>query len=558
MRRVVVLIATVLLAAPAAAEAGEGDIIVIREPGADAREIRADAGVKIVEPLGLDDAELVKPRGGDVTEAIAELRADDDVVLAEPDRRVSIDRLDAPNDPYFPSLWGLPDSAVPAALTTTTGAGVTVGVVDTGVRADHLDLAGQLTGNPGEIGHGRESNGLDDDGNGLVDDYQGWDFVAGDNTPQDGNGHGTHVTGTIAALADNGRGVAGVAPGAKIVPLRALDNTGNGYMSTIASALDYAGEIGLPVVNASLGGGYANVLERVVASHPSTLYVVAAGNSNRNNDDAAVASYPCALPQANVLCVAAHDRNDARAGFSNYGATSVDLSAPGVDITSTWNSSTNAYATNQGTSMASPHVAGAAALVLAARSDLTTAQLKWALTSSATAAPALVGTTVSGGRLNAAAAVAAGSGTLPVEPVATATPTPTPSPAPEVPVIPVAPQPPVESAPPTPQATPEPTTPAPPAAPRLTDVNVGGSLKGAKGKLRVSFKLTRSATVRFAVHAKGKSKALATWTKQAHRGGNRFTLTRKLPSGKTLKRGAYTLSVSLSPSARSSTGIRVR
>ncbi|RKQ92922.1 subtilisin family serine protease [Solirubrobacter pauli] len=556
MRRVGALVAVLLLAAPAGAQAGEGDIIVIREPGTSARDIREDAGVRVVKPLPIEGAELVKPRGGDVADAVAELRADDDVVLAERDVRVTVDGLDAPSDPFFLSLWGLPDATVPAAWTTTTGAGVSVGVVDTGVRADHLDLAGQLTGNPGERGAGREANGLDDDGNGFVDDYQGWDFVAGDNTPQDGNGHGTHVTGTIAALADNGRGVTGVAPGAKVVPLRALDNSGNGYMSTIASALDYAGAIGLPVVNASLGGGYANVLERVVAAHPDTLYVVAAGNANRNNDDPAVASYPCALPQANILCVAAHDRSGARASFSNYGATTVDLSAPGVDIASTWNTTANAYATTQGTSMASPHVAGAAALVLAARPGITAAQLKWALTSSATVTPALAGTTVTGGRLDTAAAVAAVAGTLPVEPAPTSTPTP--EPTPEAPVAPVAPQPPVATPEvPAPAATPEP-TPAPPAAPRLVDVNVGGSLKGAKGKLRVSFKLTRSATVRFAVHAKGKAKPVASWTKRAHRGGNQYTLTRKLPTGATLKRGAYTLSVSLSATAKSSTAIRVR
>lgn len=554
MRRAGLLIAALVLAAPSAAQAGEGDIIVLREPGSSAREIREDAGVRIVKALPVERAELVKPRDGDVADAVAELRADEDVVLAEPDRPVAIDSLAVPNDAFFLSLWGLPDSMVPAAWTTATGVNVTVGVVDTGVRADHLDLAGQLTGNPRELGGGRETNGVDDDGNGFIDDFRGWDFVTGDNLPQDGNGHGTHVTGTIAALADNGRGVAGVAPGAKVVPLRALDENGKGFMSTIASALDYAGELGLPIVNASLSGGYTNFLERVVAEHPNTLYVVAAGNSNRNNDDPALASYPCALPQANVLCVAAHDRNGRRASFSNSGATSVDLSAPGVDVMSTWHSSPNAYATTEGTSMASPHVAGAAALVLSARPGVTAAQLKWALMSSANVTPALTGTTVTGGRLDAAAAVVAIAGTLPVE----APPTETPTPTPEEPVSPVTPPPPVDTAPPAPQATPVP-TPTEPAAVRLSDVNVGGSLKGAKGKLRVTFKLTRSATVRFAVHAKGKSKPLATWTEQAHRGGNLYTLTRKLPNGKTLKRGAYTLSVSLSASAKaSSTPIRVR
>lgn len=547
MRRIPLLVTVLAFAVPAAAQAGEGDIIVVREPGSSAREIRKDAEVKLVKPLGVERAELVKPRDGDVADAVADLRADGDVVSAEPDRAVAITGLDAPDDPYWPTLWGLPNATVPAAWTTTTGTGVTVGVVDTGVRFDHLDLAGQLTGNPGEVA----GNGVDDDANGFVDDFRGWDFVSGDNLPQDGNGHGTHVTGTIAALGDNGRGVVGVAPDAKVIPLRALDNGGRGFMSTIGDAFDYAGALGLRVVNASLGGGHSTYMQGIIARHPNTLYVVAAGNDDVDDDNPSVASYPCALPLANVLCVAAHDRHDERASFSNYGATTVDLSAPGVAIPSTWYTGVNSYAASSGTSMASPHVAGAAALLVAANPAATTSQLKWALMSTAVPTAALAGTSVTGGRLDTAAAIAAVNGALPPEP----TPTPTATPTPEPPVD--TPPPPVATPDPAPEVTPEPTA-TPEPSPRLIDVNVGGSLKGAKGKLRVSFKLTRSAKVQFAIAAKGKKAPLATWSKQAHRGGNQFTLTRTLPTGKTLKRGAYTLSVSLSASAKSSTAIRVR
>ena len=208
--------------------------------------------------------------------------------------------------------------------------------------------------------------------------------------------------------------------------------------------------------------------------------------------------------------------------------------------------------------MAAPHVAGAAALALAANPQATTSQLKWALLSTVDAAPAFVGKSTTAGRLNASAAVAAILGPLPEpepsRPVAPAAPVETPAPTPEAPTAPPA-------VPETPASTPAPViptpvTPTPQAAARLTDLKVGRSLKGAKGKLRVTFKLTQSATVRFTVTAKGKS--LGTWTRRAHRGGNQFTLTRKLPTRKTLKRGSYRLSVALSGSAKASAGFSVR
>src|SRR5262249_6050139 len=146
-------------------------------------------------------------------------------------------------------------------------------------------------------------------------------------------GHGTHVTGTIAALADNGIGVAGVAPGARVMPLRALDADGSGSDSTIAEAFDYAGDMGVRIVNAALGGvGPSQPLTDAMAAHPNTLYVVAAGNSNLNTD--AIAFAPCTSPAANVICVGASTNRDARASFSNYGKTTVDVFAPGQMIDS--------------------------------------------------------------------------------------------------------------------------------------------------------------------------------------------------------------------------------
>ena len=228
---------------------------------------------------------------------------------------------------------------VPEAWTKATGAGVTVGIVDTGLLATHPDLVNQLATNAGEtgtdaLGRDKRSNGVDDDGNGYRDDWHGWDFVseypsigvsegdstAGpDNDPQDNHGHGTHVAGTVAAQRDNNEGIAGVAPGAKIMPLRALGANGSGTSIAIAEAFDYAGKMGLRVVNASLGGpGLDQTQLAAIQAHPNTLYVIAAGNANVNND---VTPYgPCALPAANILCVGASDVNDRRASFSNYGA----------------------------------------------------------------------------------------------------------------------------------------------------------------------------------------------------------------------------------------------
>ncbi|MBE2317458.1 S8 family serine peptidase [Solirubrobacter sp. CPCC 204708] len=528
-----------LLAAPATAHAAEGDIIVTREPGTTAAEVRQDADVALVKPLGIEHTELVEPRDGDVAGALAELRADEDVVFAEPDSVVSISALVAPDDLLFSALWGLRNIFAVDVWARTEGADVRVGVVDTGVDGTHEDLAGQVVG--------------------------GYDFVSRDAVAQDGHGHGTHVAGTIAARGRNGLGVIGVAPAAKIVPLRALGNDGNGYMSDIAAAFDYAGDQGLKIVNASLGGGYARVLETVIGSHPNTLYVVAAGNAGQDNDNRTTASYPCALPQANIVCVAANDSRDRIASFSNYGAQTVDIAAPGVGVRSTVPG--NRYESMNGTSMASPHVAGAAALALAANPSATAAQLKWALLGSVDAAPSFTGKSLTAGRLNAPAAVAAITGTLPTAPATVAPVAPPAEPAPSE-AVPT-PEAPVSPAPETPvaPADPAPAAPAPPAspgadappvtmAPRLSGLAVAGTLKRASGRLRVSFQLNLPATVRFTVTAKGKR--VATWTRKGQGGGNHFTLTRRLPTGKTLKRGSYKLAVSLSATAQASASLRVR
>jgi subtilisin family serine protease len=552
-RSLLVFTAALVLGVPSVAHAAAGDIIVQREPGLDGserRELRRDAGVELVKTLPLTRTELVQPAAGELAQALATLRASGDVVYAEPDRPATLST--ARNDFFWNSLWGLENTGqsggtVDADIDATEawqrseGAGVTVAVVDTGVNATHQDLAGQLAGNPGEQGDGRETNGIDDDHNGFVDDAAGWDFYARDNVPEDGNGHGTHVTGTIAALGTNRAGVVGVAPRAKVLPLRVLGNGGSGWMSDIATAFDYAGDLGVPIVNASLGGPRTEVVEQAIAEHPGTLYVVAAGNDNTNADT----SYPCALELANVVCVGAGDNHDERASFSNYSAASVDLFAPGVDIVSTYNTSSSAYVAMDGTSMATPHVAGAAALALAASPGASTAHLRWALLSSVDAKPALSGLAATGGRLNADAAITAVLSAEP-EPVAPPAPTAPPTPSPEPPAV----APPVVTPPPAAVVTPVPTA--------LVHLKVGGSLRTPKSRLSVTFSLNRAATVRFTVTRRGSRKPLAGWTSHGRAGANRVVLTRRLPTRRTLAPGSYRLAVGLDQAAKSSAVVRVR
>lgn len=396
-----------LLAVPAAGTAsaatveelerdGITGLIVQRDPGLSAEErhhLRDDAGVEFVRALPLPETELVQADRGDLAEALAALQADPSVAHAEVDAPVFASEVD-PNlsDPLWGDLWALQNTGktrgavagadidARTAWTVTRGAGQTVAIVDSGVASTHPDLAGRLD---------------------LANAY---DYIDRDTVPQDGNGHGTHVTGTVVASADNGIGVAGVAPGARVLPLRVMNNTGQGLVSDVVQAFDRAGRLGVRVVNASLGATtLSKALRDVVGAYPETIFVAAAGNDGKNAD--AAPTYPCALPAANVVCVGATDPADFPAAFSNFGATTVDLHAPGVKILSTWK--TGSYTTADGTSMASPHVAGVLALLFASDPALTAGQAKAKLLAGTDRIAALGRLSVSGGRLDAAGALRA-------------------------------------------------------------------------------------------------------------------------------------------------------
>jgi thermitase len=411
---------------------GVRDLIVKRAPDLDAGEraqVRADAGVTLAGTLRLRDTEIVRAAPGRLTEALAVLRADPGVVYAEPNAPVRA----LTGDLYWREQWalenvgqtlnlrgavpGLPGADIDAPeawAAGATGAGQTVAVVDSGVNAAHPDIAGQLATNPGETGSGRERNGADDDNDLLVDDWRGWDWVDDDNDPDDAFGHGSHVAGIVAARQAR-RGISGVAPDARVLPLRVLDADGFGTLDDVANAYAYAGDLQarsdlhVGIVNASLGGPTTSQTEQdAIANHPDTLYVVAAGNGGSDHvgdDNDLTPTYPCAAPQPNIICVGATDNQDRPASFSNYGRTTVDLFAPGVQVLSAWRAPEFGWWYSDGTSMAAPHVAGTLALMRAAAPALDAQQLKQALLDSVDSDPLLTTRSVSGGRLNADAAV---------------------------------------------------------------------------------------------------------------------------------------------------------
>ena len=343
------------------------------------------------------------------------------VLYAEPDYVVHA--TNTPNDPNFGLLWGMnntgqtvngdpgiagADSNAPEAWNTYTGdANFTIAIIDTGTQYTHPDLAANIWTNPGEIA----GNGIDDDADGYVDDTRGWDFFSVDNNPDDTNGHGTHTAGTVGAVGNNGIGVAGVNWNCKLVPLRFIGPTG-GYTSDAILAVNYCRTKNIKVSNNSWGGGgFSQGLYDAINAAKSVghIFCAAAGNNGTNNDT--TPSYPASYNLDNIVAVAATDNNDARASFSCYGLTSVDLGAPGVTVLSTYSGSQYAYLS--GTSMATPHVTGGVALVYALNPGWTYQQVRTQILSTVRHIPSMNGVTATGGVLDLAAAIGLPTGNTP-------------------------------------------------------------------------------------------------------------------------------------------------
>jgi subtilisin family serine protease len=313
------------------------EAIVRFEPGVSAsarQRAKREAGAAFEATLGLPHTQVVEVEGS-VPAAVRALERQPGVAYAQPNYRYEATAVEAPDDTFFGELWGLSTPSefgvdALAAWGAARGSNEVIAVLDTGVDLTHPDLVPNLWSNPGE-------EGGDEDGNGKVGDVHGYDFVDEDSDPDDYHFHGTHVAGTAAAAAENGLGIAGVAPAAEIMAVRVLDGDGFGSSATVAAGIGYAAEEGAGTINLSLGGpagsGDKLVEEAVeVAAAQGAVVVAAAGNEAVDND--VEPHTPCALPQPNLICVAAIGKAGSLAGFSNYGATTVDLGAPGVGILS--------------------------------------------------------------------------------------------------------------------------------------------------------------------------------------------------------------------------------
>jgi subtilisin family serine protease/subtilisin-like proprotein convertase family protein len=349
--------------------------------------------------------------------------ADPNVVSVEPDYLVSVNWT--PNDPaYATEQWALhntgqtggiagSDIHAPQAWDVTRGSpAVIVAVIDSGVDYTHPDLAPNMWVNSGEV----PDNGVDDDHDGYVDDVYGYDFVHNDGDPMDDYFHGTHVAGTIAAVADNGIGIAGVAPNVKIMALKFLDDYGNGFTSDAIKALNFAVVHGATISNNSWGvSDFSAAFQTAIqnAAAKGHIFVASAGNDGTNTDSAS--QYPADYDANNIVSVAATDPGDYLAWFSNYGKRTVDIAAPGVDIYSTLPTHETPamadegvepnYGTLSGTSMAAPQVAGVLALLRSQNPGWTWQQLVAQIYLTVDHEPSLASTTLSGGRINAATAL---------------------------------------------------------------------------------------------------------------------------------------------------------
>jgi subtilisin family serine protease len=368
----------------------------------------------------MDHVRLAAGRSVDAT--VAALRVVPNVELVQPNYIRTVVAPPPPNDEYWLNnlLWGLAKIQAPATW-TNFGAGngsVVVAVLDTGVNYNHPDLAANMWRNPGEV----PGNGVDDDGNGHVDDIFGIDTANHDSNPIDDHYHGTHVAGTIAAVGNNGIGVVGVNWNAKILACKFLNAAGQGSDADAIACFNYIVAlknqgVNIRVSNNSWGGfrDGQNIPQNLMAainnaSNAGILNVFAAGNANVNTD--VMPFDPASLPLSSIVSVAASTPTDSKASFSNYGATNVDLAAPGEGIYSTIPSGFS-YGSASGTSMATPHVAGAAALLFSLNGSLTVPGVKDVLMNNVDPVPQWTGLSVSGGRLNLYASAIAGFGNSP-------------------------------------------------------------------------------------------------------------------------------------------------
>jgi subtilisin family serine protease len=406
---------------PARASYRKGFVLLAFTRGATKKVRAADAAAVSAHVVRsfTGGTQLVSVHRGDELSAIKTLRSRGHVRFAEADYLNHADG--APNDPSFELQWGhlntgqtvngdtgtagADEQSVPAWDVTTGSRSIVIAEVDSGVDYNHPDLAANIWSNPGGVGS-------------CPAGTHGYNVLTSTCDPMDDDttygGHGTHVAGILGAVGNNASGVAGVNWATTILPVKWLDSTGNGETSGLISALDWvlqaqAAGVNIRVVNDSatwFGTAFSQALsdEIDLLGQHNILFVTAAGNTGDNNDDLAVRRYPCGYDRPTEICVTASDPKDALPSWANFGPTTVDLAAPGDEIYSTLRNGTYGYIS--GGSMASPQVAGAAALILSA-GDLSTAALRAQILNNVDSVPALTGLVRTGGRLDICKAIPA-------------------------------------------------------------------------------------------------------------------------------------------------------
>ncbi|MFA5508750.1 MAG: S8 family serine peptidase [Vulcanimicrobiota bacterium] len=416
-----------------------GEMIVKLNPGMEASlmgDFASEYGAKVVEkfdiPQGIfksfngDLIRIKLPAGISYQEAVAAMKDDARVAYAEPNLVYTLDDVqqgqeqqgqEPPRDPSNPNdldskLWGLNNTGQTGG---TAGAHVSakdawkiqtgngndngplIAVIDTGIDYNHPDLKANMWTNPGEI----PGDGIDNDGNGVIDDVHGYNAYADNGDPMDGHSHGTHCSGTIAGVGNNGEGVVGVMQNANLMAVKIFSDAGRTSVDAIVRGIMYSAKMGADITSNSWGGGGRSEAIYDAFKSNDALHVIAAGNSNYDNDKRD--NFPSNYDLDNIVAVAATDHNDQRASFSQWGANSVDVAAPGKDIYSTING--GGYASYSGTSMATPHVSGGAGLIMSQYPEASNAEIKDRLIFGSDRVAALQDISVSDGRVNFASSL---------------------------------------------------------------------------------------------------------------------------------------------------------
>ena len=397
------------------AEYVQGEVIVKLKDGfTDGVGIFSDLSLELIEEVKSGERPLYHLKTNDkssVKMIIQRLEKNPMVEYAEPN---FIYRTHSTDDPRLSDLWGLNNTGSndPSRRPGVEGAdidafkawelergnsGIKVAVIDTGIDYNHPDLKDNIWTNEAEL-NGEE--GVDDDGNGFVDDIHGWDFAYGDNDPMDGHSHGTHCAGTIGAVHNNGIGVAGVMAEVSMVAVKFLTDRGSGSTINAIKAIDYASGLDVDIMSNSWGGGgFSQALKESIerASAKGIVFTAAAGNSSTNNDQRP--HYPSNYQVPNVVSVASHTAQDTLSNFSCYGRRTVHVAAPGSKILSTVKN--GGYSVFSGTSMATPHVSGAIGLLIAKEGRLDHVALRERVMATSTPIQSYRRKTIGGGRLNA-------------------------------------------------------------------------------------------------------------------------------------------------------------